>query len=373
MNTDRPQTTLDSPFEAWQHGRSLRSSGNPAGALKVLRQGLATESGDYRLHDELGMALIDLNRPEEAIGSFLAALELKPDFDEACNKIGSAYASRGLIEPAAIWFLRARQLNPASTKYLYTYGCVLVQLDSRQQAAEVFDEWLRAEPENPVARHLAGAALGLKSIAKASPGYVRALFDQYAPHFDENLAKLRYCGPELVLRALSHVGTAPTGGWKTLDAGCGTGLVGAALKPLASELVGVDLSAVMLEVAGRRMIYDDLACSDIVDYLRDRFQEFDVIAAADLLTYIGDLNEFFLHAAHALRPGGFVITLAESLKTTEDYRLNPTGRFSHSREYLHQVMSSAGLTVAYFDEDAMRHESKKPIATWVAVGQVVEA
>jgi predicted TPR repeat methyltransferase len=259
-------------------------------------------------------------------------------------------------------------LNPKATKYLYAYGCVLVQLDSRRQAAEVFEQWLQADPQNPIARHLSAAALGSQSISKASPGYVRALFDQYASHFDENLARLRYCGPELVLRALTHLGTVATGGWKVLDAGCGTGLVGAALRPLASELIGVDLSTVMLDVARRRMIYDDLVCSDIVDYFRERFQEFDVIAAADLLTYIGDLREFFEHAAHALRPGGFVVALAESLKTAEDYRLNPTGRFCHSREYLHQVMSSAGLTVPYFEEDAMRHESKKPISTWVAVG-----
>src|SRR5437899_9160428 len=46
------------------------------------------------------------------------ALHFKPDFDEACNKIGSALASRGLLEPAAIWFSRALQMNPRPTKYL---------------------------------------------------------------------------------------------------------------------------------------------------------------------------------------------------------------------------------------------------------------
>lgn len=370
MSAGPPETMSELPHAAWQQGQLLRLSGKPADAVKVLRQWLAAGSGDYRLHDELGMALVDLNRQEEAIGSFLAALDLNPDFDEACNKIGSAFASRGLIEPAAIWFSRAAQLNPTPAKYLYTYGCVLVQLDSRQEAAEVFDQWVKAEPENPIARHLAVAVLGSEPIAGASPEYVRALFDGCAMRFDENLTKLNYRGPELVQRALARVSAAAVGGWNILDAGCGTGLTGLALKSTARRLVGVDLSTGMLDVAGQRTIYDELIHSEIVDYLRGCRQEFDVIAAADVLTYIGKVNDFFTRAAYALRPGGLVVVVAEALKMSGDFRLNPSGRFSHSHQYLRQVMTDAGLAVEYLEEDVMRHEAKKPVSSWVAVGRL---
>jgi predicted TPR repeat methyltransferase len=338
----------------------------------VLRNTPRTDPNDYRLHDEIGMALVDLNRQEEAIGSFMAALQLKPDCDDVCNKIASAFAARGLVEPAAEWFSRARRMNPESTRYLYTYGRVLVELDSREEAAKVFDEWVQSEPENPIPRHLSAAVLGEQSMPKVSREYVRALFNPYADHFEESLARLSYCGPALAVDALNAVGAANIG-LTILDAGCGTGLVGAALRPRAAKLIGVDLSAGMLAIAREHGLYDELIEADIVDVLRLRGQEFDVIVAADVVTYIGEVDPLFRCAAQSLRPGGYFIVIAEALKTTEDFRLNPNGRFSHGREYLERVSKNAGLAVAYLEESVMRHEDNKPGPKWVAVARATNA
>ncbi len=357
----------------WEQGRSFRLSGCPAEAIKVLRQGLVAEVNDYRLHDEMGMALVELNRHEEAIGSFMTALRLKPDFDDACVKIGTAFAARGLHEPAAEWFLRARRMNPVETKYLYIYGCTLAALHNFQQATEIFDQWTKSKPDNPIAQHMVGAALGSRLITKASADYIRAHFDAFADGFERNLAKLNYCGPDLVVNALTQAAEAPAYGWDILDAGCGTGLVGIALKPLARRLIGVDLSSGMLNVARPRAIYDELIQIDILDYLRSHPQEFDVVSAADVLTYIGDLNDFFSQAAGALRPGGRVVVAVEGHKTGDDFRLNPSGRFSHSRHYLHRVIAGSGFTVTHFADDVMRHECRKPVATLVAVGVLPNA
>jgi predicted TPR repeat methyltransferase len=372
MNAPQHQTTSEKVSAAWRAGHSLRESGRPAEALRVLRKALRTEPDDFRLHDEIGMALVVLNRQEEAIGSFMTALQLKPDCDEVCNKIGSAFAARGLMEPAAEWFHRARQLNPASTKYLCTYGRVLVELDSRKEAAEILAQWVESEPENPIPRHLSAAVLGTQSMAQASPEYVRALFNPYADHFEESLARLSYCGPALALDALDKVVPLATG-LRILDAGCGTGLVGAALKPRATSLTGVDLSAGMLAIARERGLYDELVEADIVDFLSGREREFDIIVAADVVTYIGDLSRLFSGAAKSLRPGGCFVIIAEALKTTGDYRLNTSGRFSHSREYLEHISKKAGLAVAYLEEDVMRHEGNTPVATWVVVIRGIDA
>ncbi len=355
---------------AWERGRSLRLSGRPVEALNVLRQSLPTQSKDYRLHDELGMALVQLNRQEEAIGSFLSALDLKPDFDEACNKIGSAFASRGLVEPAAIWFSRARQMNPTETRYLYPYGRVLLLLHQRQQAAEIFEQWRNAEPDNPIARHMSSAALGSESITKAPTDYICALFDKFALYFDQLLTNLNYCGPELVRDALRQVAETPVTGWDILDAGCGTGLVGLALKSQTRRLVGVDLSAGMLDMARQRNLYAELVQADIVEYLRNQSQRFDVVTAVDVLSYMGELNDFFSCAAGAVRPGGLVAITLEAHKTGDNYRLNPHGRFTHSRNYLQHAMEGSGFAVEYLAEDVMRHEANDPVPTWVAVGVV---
>jgi predicted TPR repeat methyltransferase len=347
---------------------SLKQTKRAADPVRILRTRIAEKPNDYRLHMELGTLLGDLRRYEEAIGSFLAAWRLNPDLDEACNKIGCAYVERGHPGQAVEWFERARQISPTPVKLLPFFGSALVMVGRVQEAAEVYDEWAKAEPDNPLASHLALAALGSKTTTKASTAYVRGLFDNYAAGFDGSLAKLKYCGPQLVLNALQRVAQVPAGEWEILDVGCGTGLVGGCLRPFARQLVGVDVSPGMLDKARRRAVYDTLIEADLFDYLRNQSQRFDILTAADVLTYLGELDEFFRGAANALKPNGVAVVLAEALNASEAYRLNASGRFSHSAHYLCSVMENSGFTVAEIRQDAMRQELNRPVPTFVAVG-----
>jgi predicted TPR repeat methyltransferase len=147
-------------------------------------------------------------------------------------------------------------------------------------------------------------------------------------------------------------------------------LVGLQLKPLARRMVGVDLSPRMLQIARRRNIYDELIESDIVDFLRTTDESFDVIAAADVLTYLGDIRDFFTLSARVLRPGGLVVVVVETHDGADTYRLNHTGRFSHSREYLQQTLRTAGFSVDLLRQDVMRQEENLPVPTLVAVGKL---
>jgi len=346
---------------------SLRHSERAAEAVRLWRRRIEEEPADYRLHQELGTALYELGRYEEAIGSFLAALRLNANLDEACSKIGCAFAERGMFEPAVMWFERARKINPNATKVLQSYGRALVMVGRVQQAAEVYDEWAKAEPDNPLANHLSRAAHGSQTTTKASAAYVRRLFDGYAAWFDVSLAKLKYCGPQLVLNSLQRVAQVPAGGWDILDVGCGTGLVGVCLRSFARQLVGVDLSAGMLEVARQRAVYDTLIEADMFDYLRSHPRSFDILTAADVLPYLGEVDEFFRCAAHALKANGVAVVLAEMLNGDEPYRLNHTGRFSHNAQYLCRAMEDSGFTIAELRQDAMRHELNRPVPTFVAV------
>ena len=57
-------------------------------------------------------------------------------------------------------------------------------------------------------------------------------------------------------------------GGTVLDLGCGTGLMGQYLRDNAAQLIGIDLSAAMLEEARNKQIYDALVEGDIVEYCR---------------------------------------------------------------------------------------------------------
>lgn len=84
-----------------------------------------------------------------------------------------------------------------------------------------------------------------------------------------------------------------------LDLGCGTGLAGAWLKDYAKTLIGVDISEAMLSVARKKGLYQELYELPLLDYFNDIvsvvnssiLNTFDVIVAADVFAYIGDLSE----------------------------------------------------------------------------------
>jgi len=78
-----------------------------------------------------------------------------------------------------------------------------------------------------------------------------------------------------------------------LDIGCGTGLAGAWLKDYARSLVGVDLSEQMVNVARKKMLYQELHVQPLNAFLEGCDRTFDLVVAADVLSYVGDLQSTF--------------------------------------------------------------------------------
>jgi predicted TPR repeat methyltransferase len=79
--------------------------------------------------------------------------------------------------------------------------------------------------------------------------------------------------------------------------------------------------------------------------MRSRPGELDAIVSADTLVYFGDLAEPLGAAREALRPGGvFIFTLETSSdETSDDFRLEVHGRYSHRESYVRRAMESNGL------------------------------
>ena len=195
-----------------------------------------------------------------------------------------------------------------------------------ETALAVARAFLAEDGDDPVHRHQL-AALAAEPASRAPADYVVAYFDRFADTFDTQMFEvLQYCGPRKLAQLVAATGS-PTA--RTLDLGCGTGAAGALLRPRASRLAGVDLSANMLEKARAKNLYDELDRADMVDYLAARRDAFDLIFAADSLIYLGDLVPLLEAAAGALVAGG---SLAFTLEATSrsPYELTTSGRFAHS-------------------------------------------
>jgi predicted TPR repeat methyltransferase len=140
-----------------------------------------------------------------------------------------------------------------------------------------------------------------------------------------------------------------------LDAGCGTGLCGVCLAKYRGRLIGVDLAPRMIGESRARGVYDELVVGEIVQELRRRSETFDLIVAADVLVYVGDLTEFFSAAAGALHEGGLLVFSVETAENG-DFVLLPTQRFAHSIAYLERMAGANQLAVRMKEEAALRRD-----------------
>ncbi|TDG10677.1 methyltransferase domain-containing protein, partial [Paracraurococcus ruber] len=227
----------------------------------------------------------------------------------------------------------------------------------------------RADAAGPPAGVLAGqarfllAALGEAPAPDRAPAaYVRDLFDQFAPRFEAELTgRLDYRSPALLAALLERAGVAKARRLAVLDVGCGTGLSGAALAPFARRLEGLDLSPRMLAEARRRGLYDALHEADLLDWLPRQAPRFDLVAAADVLNYLGDLAPALAAIAGALAPGGLA---AFSLEAGEDapFALHGALRYRHDPAHVAALAAAAGLSEVAREAAALRTEGGAPVA-----------
>jgi predicted TPR repeat methyltransferase len=226
-----------------------------------------------------------------------------------------------------------------------------------ESCIEVLNQWLELEPDNPTALHLHAAYSGGDAPVRASDAYVRQTFDGFAASFDGVLKRLNYQAPFLVQAALERL-QPDAASWRLLDAGCGTGLFGALIRPLVKHLAGVDLSPRMLERADVRGIYDVLYEAELTEFFAQVQEPYAAISCVDTFCYFGDLSAAVEAAVTALQPGGwFVFTLEELVgEAHADYHLEKHGRYSHAETYVRRVLAEAGFTVISLEKAELRRE-----------------
>jgi predicted TPR repeat methyltransferase len=252
-----------------------------------------------------------------------------------------------------------RPRHPEARRLLALAHCALGEVD---RAVEVFEDWLRQEPDDPIARHMLAACSGRHVPPRASDAFVEQTFDSFAASFEAKLAALSYRAPALVAAMLEDAGLAPLHALDVLDAGCGTGLCGALVAPFARRLIGVDLSDGMLAHARDKAVYHALIRAELTEYAGANNDAFDLIVSADTLVYFGELKGIVAAFVRALRPRGLLVfTLEHAVGNGDvDYRLQPHGRYSHGRGYVERLLTSAGLRPKIVEAE-LRMEAGAPV------------
>lgn len=346
-------------------GVALRQQGRLAEALQQLDRAVARRPQDPLFRANRGAALADAGRLKEAVADLTRAAAARPQDATTLRNLGQAMAAMGNAAGALDPLARAAAAAPDAAEPRLALAHALREAGDPGAAAEAAQAALdRAPPGSDTgreARFLLAALGGAPPPGRAPADYVRALFDRYAPRFDADLqGRLGYRTPALLAAMIEADGTAPARALRVLDLGCGTGLSGLALAPFAARLDGLDLSPRMLEEAARRGIYAALHEADLEAFLPAHPRAWDLIAAADVLNYLGDLGPALAGIAGALAAGGIA---AFSIETGEGggYALGEGLRYRHDPAHVAALAAGAGLAELAREEVTLREERGTPV------------
>jgi len=266
---------------------------------------------------------------------------------------------------AADILMQAIELAPDFATAWFALGAIRDKQGDRVGAIAAFEKTRDADPDDYHGARLQLARLGAgEATPEMTAVYVRRLFDQHAPRFEDSLLnRLAYSAPQKLFDAV----TAAAGGrlrlGSMLDLGCGTGLAGAAFRGAVERLVGVDVSSGMIEQARAKGLYDRLVVGELVGFLRSEAEivaRYHLIVAADVFVYASDLAPITDAATRVLAPGAFFAFTLET-HTGEGVVLQPTLRYAHGEAHVRAALADAGLRLVGIDGVSTRTESGVPV------------
>lgn len=135
-------------------------------------------------------------------------------------------------------------------------------------------------------------------------------------------------------------------GGTIIDAACGSGLAGPTLRPLASRLVGIDLSTTMVARTQASGLYEQVVEGDMTASLAAMPHSADAIVCVGATYYLADLAPFLASCAMALKPGGLLLFTDYSAPAHLGTGATYGGNLRHCRSEAHirALAAHAGLS-----------------------------
>lgn len=314
---------------------------------------------NFQAVSNMGLALLEIHQPVGAEAAFARALELHPNATDYFN-LAKVKELLGDVAGATANYHKSIEAQPDSALCYERLAYLLGRTGQEVEAREVIDAWLKHMPDSASALH-AQAAYSDVPPKRAPNQYVAELFDKFADNFDQTLERIGYQAPSLMADELNRILPSADKRLDVLDAGCGTGLCANALRQHAVRLVGVDLSANMLERARDRQLYDALYEQELTDYVEQISAAFDVVFCCDTLVYFGELAGILAAFWQALRPGGWLFFTVELGQGQADYELGFHGRYNHSQSAINRYLSSCDFERATLQTVTLRKESGRSV------------
>ncbi|MBY3024601.1 class I SAM-dependent DNA methyltransferase [Rhizobium leguminosarum] len=274
----------------------------------------------------------------------------------------------GEPEAAAELMEQALELVPAWAAGWYRLATYLEKAGRGEAAIDAYRRTLALGPDDIFGAALKLALLGDGAVPDRPPSrYVERLFDDYADRFESALVeKLDYSVPQKLAALIASTGRRYE---LAVDLGCGTGLLGPEIRANVDRLEGFDLSQNMLAKAAEKHVYDSLAQADLslapdlsvvfADAARHRA---DLVTAADVLMYLGNLESVFAIVGELAASGADIAFSVEDAGEGDGFHLAPSLRCAHSESYVRMLLARHGFQILKTVKSVIRKDGGKPVS-----------
>ncbi|PZM12060.1 class I SAM-dependent DNA methyltransferase [Rhizobium tubonense] len=238
-------------------------------------------------------------------------------------------------------------------------------------ATEALHHLLALDADDMFGAGLKLALLGAIDVPDQPPSrYIERMFDDYAERFDKSLIeKLGYAAPRKLAELIAETAGISRHFRLAVDLGCGTGLLGTELSDRVERFEGFDLSRKMLAKAAEKRVYQHLGQADLSlpapisglfgqDLAAHRA---DLIAAADVFIYLGNLETVFANVRELAAPGAIFAFSVEDAGAGEGTRLGPSLRYAHSQDYVIAICHRYGMAIETSRRTVIRMDAGKPV------------
>ena len=347
--------------------KALARAGNHAEASQAANAVVVMAPNDL-MALEIAVAVADAAGDLATVQRHLqSAAAIRPGDASIQRALGKCLAERGCHDEAITHWRAVLAMSPDDALAWGWLGGCLIELDRKEEARDALKHGLELLPGEPSLEFHLAIASG--ETPRTQPKEImQELFDKYAARFDAELVgALKYRVPRRVADFIRH--RSPALDVSILDLGCGTGLLGVYLGPVAGAFVGVDLSARMIERAAVHRVYTQLRQTDVLDELRTTpAGTYDYIAANDVFIYVGDVSEVIPAAFKAIRPGGALVFSCETAQESESALvIRPSKRYAHTVASIEAFCRDAGFESCAIEAIELRFERGAPIPGFIAI------
>lgn len=361
-------------------------------AATAFHQVLALDPSHIQSLNNLGVIALKREQGQQAVDYFTKALALDNHNHDARSNLAATFMHHDRFENALTHYQELLTHAPLNKDYLYNAGVAQMALGHLNDAKSLFETLVSEQPDhaagltnlaaihnrlgdknkaiallqaavvaNPTdesTQFMLKALTGANKNPSTCPAYATQLFDNYALYYESHMnGALHYRLPDHIGQLLDNEAPHVQ---KALDLGCGTGLIGIRLRSVATELIGVDISKKMLAQAKTKNIYDALIEAEAIAYLKQSTAHYDLIVVADVLPYIGALDDFFASVVNRMAPNGLLLFTTE-ISPDAPWQLQSSARFSHQPDYIHALAKHYPLKLVHQETILARQQEDKAL------------